>query len=87
MKVPVVEFKGDEYILISDSPVLKKAHGAMTTPELFRHGKMSYAHLGEDGVIRRFHTEIGTREDLRLLRLMETPKPDADAWDNLAEWA
>ena len=48
-------FKGNEYILVA---------GGITTKEDFENGRISYAHLYPDGIIKR-HTEIiGTKDDI-----------------------
>lgn len=53
-----IRFQGQEYILVG---------GAITTEEAFYNGEMGYAHLGEDGLVRRFHSIIGSKNDIEIL--------------------
>jgi len=57
-----IRFKGrdDLYLIGGDL----EEGGAIATKEQFESGAMSYAHLCEDGIVRRFNQEIGTREDI-----------------------
>ncbi len=56
MKEKVVRFKGNEYLLIDGCSI--------TTTEAFSRGECSFAHLFEDGTIKRFGETIGHRSDL-----------------------
>jgi hypothetical protein len=56
---PKVRFQGKEYIFVD---------GAITTKEAYLNFDESYAHLYEDGAIRRYGQQIGTKEDLEFLK-------------------
>jgi len=72
--VQKIRFQGEDYILIG---------GAITTPERYRSGTVSYAHLGNDGVIRRYHSEIGTKNDIEFLNEIEDIEPTIDGFLNI----
>jgi len=55
-----VRFQGREYLLIGDLT----SGGAIATQEQFDNFENSYAHLGEDGVVRRYGAVIGRRADV-----------------------
>ncbi len=61
-----IEFRGEKCILVNG--------GAITTPERFENFEISIAHLCEDGIIRQFRKEIGTREDIKILGPYEEVK-------------
>ncbi len=74
-----IRFQDREFVLIE---------GALTTEQNFIHGRQSYAHLFEDGIIRRFGRDIGRQEDIEFLS-GEIPEPeiDDDFLDNcLSPW-
>lgn len=53
-----IRFQGQEYLLIEDT---------IATEEAFRNGEVGYAHIGEDGLIRRFHSVIGSKDEIEIL--------------------
>jgi len=65
-------FKGNEYLLIGDL----QTGGAIATEEQFDNFEPSYAHLMPDGRIMRYHRLIGTRDDIRIVRLAGTKEAD-----------
>ena len=68
-----VKFKGHEYWAEAnfaepgaDTPLAKLHHCNENGELLWEHVfSDSFAHLGSDGIIRRYHEEIGKREDLQ----------------------
>jgi hypothetical protein len=62
--LPRVKFKGTEFVFVGEDD---RSDGAIATPEAYEAGDTSYAHLFEDGLIRRFQTVIGTKDDLEWL--------------------
>lgn len=58
IKVQKIKFKGNDYVLVN---------GAIVTPKAFTQGKCGFAHLGDDGIIRRYHTIIGNKNDIEFL--------------------
>lgn len=53
-----IRFQNQEYLLIEN---------AIATEESFRNGEMGYAHIGDDGLVRRFGSVIGSRDDIEIL--------------------
>lgn len=60
-----IKFKGKNYILVGD-----KTDGAIATKEQFINGKCSYAHLFEDGDVRRFGDIIGSIKDIKFGKIV-----------------
>ena len=79
MKVPQVRLHGETYIFIGDPGI----DGAIAKPEEYAHGRPSYAHLYEDGRVRRFGEVIATTEDLEWLGMVDAPDLEDDSFDNL----
>ena len=52
-------FKGEPYLLIGD-----KNDGAIATQEQWDNFALNYAHLYDDGKVRRYSSVIGTKEDI-----------------------
>jgi hypothetical protein len=50
--------------------------GAITTPEAFQAGTVSYAHLMRNGKIKRFGATIGTVADITVLGTAEIETPE-----------
>ena len=69
-----IRFQDDEYILID---------GAIITPERYRSGTVSLAHLYDDGTIRRYRVTIATRGDIDFLCEIEDVKPTMERLLNL----
>jgi len=61
--IPKIKFKGKEYLLVSGSV----KNSAIATKEQFENFECSYAHLYEDGKIRRFGGVIGNIDDIEFL--------------------
>jgi len=59
-----IRFLNQDYLYTGDS---LEEGGAITTEELFRNGECSFAHLFEDGKIKRFQKQIGTRADIEII--------------------
>lgn len=59
-----IRFQGKEWLFVGDS---LEEGGAITTPEWYEDGIVSYAHLSPDGIVRRYHEEIGTIEDIQVI--------------------
>jgi hypothetical protein len=72
-----IRFQDREWLLVGTT------HGAIATPEAYANGEASYAHLGRDGVVRRFHEVIGTVSDIEFLGDTETPQQSPDWLANL----
>ena len=53
-----IRFQGEKYLLVEN---------AITTKEAFINGEMGYAYLCEDGLIRRFHSVIGSESDIEII--------------------
>ena len=69
-----IRFQGEDYILVG---------GAIATPERYKSGTVSYAHLHEDGIIRRYHSEIGTKNDIEFLGDIEDIEATMDGFFNM----
>ena len=69
-----IKFQGTQYILVG---------GAITTEERYKSGTVSFAHLGDDGIIRRYHEEIGTKADLEFLGEIEDVSPTPEGIANM----
>lgn len=67
-KLIKIKFKGEDYVFVGDSELM---NGAIATKEDFESFNPSYAHLYEDGVVRRFGNPIGTKEDIKVLEEIE----------------
>ena len=61
MKFRQIIFKNEEYLLIAGKNDLD---GAIATKEQYENGVPSFAHLFEDGKIKRYGEIIGTIEDI-----------------------
>ena len=57
-----IKFKNKHYLLIGNM----EDGGAIATKKQYEAGECSYAYLGADGSIRRFHKIIGTKEEITL---------------------
>lgn len=57
-KAQKVRFNDIDYVLIE---------GALTTPEKFQNGQVSFALVGADNIIRRYGTVIGDISDIEFL--------------------
>jgi hypothetical protein len=67
MKVQQIRFKGQDYILVD---------GAIATVAAFQVGECSYAHLYEDGTIKRFGEIVGHRKDIEYVGEVDVDVPD-----------
>lgn len=72
-----IEFKNRKYILTNEK------HGAITTKHQYRHGLCSYAHLFEDGKIKRLDKQIGTIKDIKFGKKIKDIIPEDDAFENI----
>lgn len=72
-----IRFRGEEYVCYGP------AGGPIMTLDDYRHGRPSFAHLMEDGSIKRHGRVIGTRGDIEWLEEIPVPLPAGDAWANL----
>ncbi len=64
---PKVRFQGADYILVE---------GALTTVERYEQGLCSYAHMYEDGKVRRFREVIGSADEIETVGECEAEPPD-----------
>lgn len=73
----LVNFNGTNYWLRPSGALAHLSH-CDDTGELTREGlfEVSYAHLFEDGVIRRFNRRIGVAADLKDVHLLEADNAD-----------
>ena len=63
-----ITFQGKQYLLVGDL-----VHGGpIATQEQYENGQCPYAHLYEDGVIRRLGQSIGNRTDIDIVGETET---------------
>lgn len=62
--IPRVKFQGKTYLFIGSWPI----SGAIATEDQFLSFTDSFAHLYEDGAIRRYNKVIGHQEDLELVK-------------------
>ncbi len=62
MKAPLVKFKGQTFVLIGD---------ALTTKYDFENGVCSYAHVCQNGEIKRFSRVIGKQKELEAVGEIE----------------
>jgi len=60
-KIQQIKFQNKKYLLIGET------EGAICTKKQYINGELSYAHLFEDGTIRRFMHQIGTIKDIEFL--------------------
>lgn len=76
--VEKIRFQEQDFVLVG---------GAITTPEAYRTGEVSFAHLMKDGSVRRFGTVIGQREDIEFLGEETIAEPDSmlALW-NMLNW-
>ena len=75
-----IKLHGEEYVFTGDS--IEDLDNAITKEDDYEHGKVSYAHLFEDGIIRRHNVQIGTAEDIEVLRDY-VPDLKDDCFENL----
>ena len=68
-----IRFKGKEYFLVHGEG-FGMNEGAMATKKQYANWLISFAHLFEDGVIRRFGEQIGTIEDIEFLERQDGGK-------------
>ena len=66
LKLEKIKFKGNTFLFID---------GAITTKDDFENGRVSYAHMGDNGVIKRYGETIGTREDVEFTGEMVEVSP------------
>lgn len=64
MIFPIIKFLGEEYLLITNDG---NESGAITKREAFENGDISYAHLCNDGIVRRLGLEIGDRRQIEFI--------------------
>lgn len=76
-----ITFQGKPYLLVG---TLEEG-GAIATPEDYSAGHVGYAHLYEDGVVRQFGRQIGTREDIAITGTVPDPALEPDAFANVLE--
>jgi hypothetical protein len=81
-----VRFKGKVYHFGGDN--LQTDKGFLATEEQYANGLPSFAHLCDDGIIRRYHKRIGVRADLELVDDEPLPEPTIGAFFNtlLGKW-
>ena len=53
-----IRFQGEKYLLVEN---------AITTEEAFINGEMGYAAIGEDDLVRRFYSVIGSKDEIEIL--------------------
>ena len=63
--LPKIRFQGQEYVFVGRGEL--EDGGALAVPEQFAQGKASHAFLGSDGIVRRFHQEIGVIADIEVI--------------------
>lgn len=80
----VVELFGQRYMMLAD-PRVEGSEGFIATPEQFQRGIAGFAHLFEDGRVKRYGAEIAIREDIRVLGEMSEPELLEDFWENIAD--
>ena len=56
------------------------------SPDDYRHGRLSYAHVMPGGNIDRLQETIGTYNDLVFTGVCEKVEPSDDAFGNMMEW-
>lgn len=61
-----IKFQGHDFLLIGDL-----GYGAIATQEQFDDCADNYAHVYEDGIVRRYGRPIGTRSDITVLSTEE----------------
>lgn len=66
-----LRFRGNEYIFVQ---------GAIMTPEAYANFDDSYAHLFDDGKIKRYGEVIGTVEDIEWLEGEDNTEPSERAY-------
>lgn len=69
-----IKFQGEDYVLIG---------GAITTPERFKNGIVSHAHLNSAGQIMQYGEQIGIKSDIEFLEEIENIKPTVNGFINL----
>jgi hypothetical protein len=62
-----IVFQGNKYILVL---------GAITTPNDYKHGYPSYAHLEDNGRIMRYGNQIGTKKDIKFTKKFIDVEPN-----------
>jgi len=73
---PRIRFRDSEYLLIG---------GAIATRSQFENGQMGFAHVFEDGLIRRYGTVIGSVQDITFLGRAEQITMSLGGLKNLLE--
>jgi hypothetical protein len=71
-----IRFGGEEYLFTGNR---LEDGGAITTPTAYQEGTVSYAHLGHDGLVRRFREVIGTAQDIEIIGSVKEPEL-SDGW-------
>lgn len=77
MSMQHIRFQGRPNLLL----VLpgKKCEGPICTPKQYSNGLLSFAHLYEDGTIKRFGKVIGKKEDIVFGKRAKTPPVEVEA--------
>lgn len=65
-----IRFKDEKYLLVGNV----EEGGAIATQQDYENGDVSFAHLGPDGTIRRFHKAIGTVNEIEFLGKVDEGK-------------
>lgn len=74
-----IKWKGKRFLFVGHS---LKNGGAIATARQYKNGEPSTAHLFEDGVIRQWGNDVGTRKDIRVIGPADVT-PTADAFDRI----
>lgn len=64
-EIPKLRFQGKEYLLVNGDG--NRNEGAIATEDEWNAFALNYAHLFEDGTIKRFGNVIGKREEIEWL--------------------
>ena len=72
-----IKFKDKTYLLIGTK------EGAITTKRQYENGFCSYAHLYENGSVKRFNKIIGTIKDIKFRRKIKDIMPKSGAFYNM----
>ena len=69
-----IKFQGKEWLMVEN---------AITTKEWYEAGIVSYAHLCENGDIKRYGTVVGTKDDIEFIGDVSDIEMGADGIGNL----
>jgi hypothetical protein len=72
----LVKFHGMELLFPGESLV---EGGFLADREAYVAGTASYAHLGKDGKVRRYHEVVGSTDDVEVLGPVSDPMDDPGA--------